>query len=338
MKSNTIKYVEMEIDASGMGCVNTNGGVNPDNGKSGSEEGYQNFIYPKSRGGQLYISANSIRGHLFKTEAKGVMLANKSGYNNNDGDTGEPVISKAEIGKITQRWASSYLGLIRGYMLTEKGGATVKRDSPLMITDFVNQIGSPNKSEVMVNHLAFDESGTKDKNSLFYQETWGDTHYKAKGAISIEKLRFISFDSRIGQQAVKFNENTKKHSAKEEISLYIESLIANLRTISQENELSEDITESIDVTYGRYKRKGTLFDYEEEGVLLNDAAVHAVVMETINRLKGFRIIKSKGFMNVDSVKVTLTAANKDESVETTLASDQVPSYELFYDHVEEDPC
>ncbi|RXJ68343.1 hypothetical protein CS022_24215 [Veronia nyctiphanis] len=126
----SVKYVEFNIKASGFGCVNTNGGVNPKTGKEGSDEGFQNRIYAKQRDGQMYISSNCIRGHFFEEDARGMMLANNAGFNNNDGERGELVVSKSDMPSVSQTFASSYLGLMRGYMLMEKGADSIKRNSP----------------------------------------------------------------------------------------------------------------------------------------------------------------------------------------------------------------
>jgi len=322
---NTVKFVELNIRASGFGCVNTNGNVNPKTGVEGSDDGYKNKIFPKSRGGQLYISNNSIRGYYFANEARGVMLAGKAGFNNNKGESGELVIGKADFPKVSQTFAGSYLGLLRGYMLTQKGGESIKRKSPLMVTDWVNHNKlEPNKNEVMVNHLALTDDGKKDKNSLFYAETWGDTDYKSRAIISVENLQFISMDSRLGQKEVDFGFNPKKNDVTEDINGFIESLTENIRTIATKRNMT---TEGISATYGTYTKKDVLFQFIEEGILLSNQAIHTLVTETIERFKEFQIVKSSGFVKVDNVAVTHSyGLNKtlDELGNNT------PNYEVFY--------
>ncbi len=322
---NTVKFVELDIRASGFGCVNTNGNINPKTGVEGSNEGYKNKIYPKSRGGQLYISNNSIRGYYFANEARGVMLAGKAGFNNNKGESGELVIGKADFPKVSQTFAGCYLGLMRGYMLTQKGGESIKRKSPLMVTDWVNHNKlEPNKNEVMVNHLALTDDGKKDKNSLFYAETWGDTNYKSRSIISIENLQFISLDSRLGQKEVDFGINPKKKDVTEDINNFIDTLINNIKIIAKKRKMT---TEGISATYGTFTKSDVLFQYLEEGILLSNQAIHTLVIETIERFKEFQIVKSSGFVKVDRVGVAYSyGLNKtlDELGDTT------PNYEVFY--------
>jgi len=322
---STVKFVELDISASGFGCVNTNGNINPKTGVEGSDDGYKNKIFPKSRGGQLYISNNSIRGYYFANEARGVMLAGKAGFNNNKGKLGELVIGEAEFPKVSQMFASSYLGLMRGYMLTQKGGESIKRKSPLMVTDWVNENElEPNKNEVMVNHLALTDDGKKDKNSLFYAETWGDTNYKSRSIISIENLQFISLDSRLGQKEVDFGINPKKKDVTEDINAFIETLIDNIKAIAIKRNMT---TEGISATYGKFTKNDVLFQYIEEGILLSNQAIHTLVTETIDRFKEFQIVKSSGFVKVDNVKTSYSyGLNKvlDE------LGDATPDYEVFY--------
>lgn len=298
---NTVNYVEVNIHASGFGCVNTNGNVNPNTGKAESEDGFKNKVYPKKRGNQLYVSKNCIRSHFFLNEARGFLLSGKVGFNNQKGDDGVLTISSKEMPEVSQTIASSYLGLLRGYMLTEKGGESIKRKSPLTITDFVNIADSqPNLNEVMVNHLALTEDGTKDKNSLFYAETWGDTQYFAKSIINIENLQFISIDSRLGHREVDFGINPKKENLDSEIEAFKQRLVENITEIAKRR--GWDST-GVEIEYGLFLRKDALFAFPEEGFLLKQKALNILVKETIERLKSFHIVKSSGFLKVDSLDI-----------------------------------
>jgi hypothetical protein len=319
---STVKFIEIDIEASGFGCVNTNGNINPRTGKEAGEDGFSNMIYPKSRDGQLYISNNCIRGHLFAEEARGLMLAGKTGFNNNSGDG--LILSAKDMPKDSQKIASSYLGLIRGYMLTEKGGESVKRKSPLTITDFVNiHEQKPNKNEIKVNHLALKEDGTKDKNSLFYEETWGDTHYRSTSIISIEQLQFIALDSRLGHKSVCFGNNPRAKNVNEQVELFVDNLINNIK---KQGEAYGIAVEGVNAEHGYFEKTDTLFQYPEEGILLNNQAIHVLVESTIKKLESLQILKSGGFMKVDRCNTKyLDGLN---SVLDDLG-DTVPEYHCF---------
>ncbi len=326
----SVKYVEFNISASGFGCVNTNGSINPKTGREGGDDGFKNRIFAKQRNGQMYISSNCIRGYFFEDDARGVMLANQAGFNGGKGEKGELVVTKAEMPKVSQTFASSYLGLIRGYMVVEKGSDSIKRSSPLMMTDWINQKGEPNMNEVMVNHLAIDEDGKKESNSLFYADTWGDTLYNGMGVLSIENLQFIPMDNRLGHQAVRFNQNGKKTNVKDEIDAFIANLVTNIKAIGERAGMSAALCDQISATHGLYVKPDTLFNYPEEGILLNNAAIHALVLETHQRLKKFNIVKSKGFVKTDFVEVNLTADFSDSILSQTLSEADLPDYTCFY--------
>jgi len=321
----TAKFVEMSINASGFGCVNTNGNINPRTGNNKSEDGFENKVYPKSRGGKMYIANNSIRSYLFLDEARGFMLNSKVGFNNNKGDNGALTLGKKDLPSSSQLIASSYLGLLRGYMLVEKGGESIKRKSPLTITDFMNQSElPPNKNEVMVNHLAVDEDGNKESNSLFYAETWGDTHYTSKAIINIENLQFVSTDSRLGHREVDFGADPKKGDNQADIEKFKSALVNNIIEIATQRGWP---TEGIDATFGLYEKKGTLLKFPEEGFLLSEQAVRTLVKETVERIRNLQIVKSKGFMKVDTVEVGLSKSLDQYLDDETLDS---VDFEKFY--------
>ncbi|PSV30341.1 hypothetical protein C9J44_20860 [Photobacterium sp. GB-27] len=330
-----INYIEFSLQASGFGCVNTNGNINPYTGKQGGDDGFKNRIFAKQRNGKMYISSNCIRGYFFEPDAKGMMLSNQGGYNNNKGDNGELVISSKDMPMISQKIASSYLGLIRGYMLTEKGGDAIKRNSPLMVTDWVNENGEPNKNEVMVNHLALDEDGKKESNSLFYQDTWGDTLYHGMAVLSLEQMQFIEMDNRLGHQAVRFNQNPKKAKVNDDIETFKTQLIYTLKAIGSRCGMAEETYDEINVTYGRFLKKDMLFAYPEEGILLNNAALHALVLETKRRFDTFSIIKSKGFVRTDKATVSMRSTFTAEGFAQALSPDVIPDYACFYDAIED---
>lgn len=337
----SINYIEFAFQASGFGCVNTNGNVNPYTGKQGGEDGFKNRIFAKQRNGKMYISSNCIRGYFFEPDAKGLMLASKTGFSGKDKndkkneDNGQLFINKADLPDVSQKIASSYLGLIRGYMLTEKGGDAIKRNSPLMVTDWINDKGEPNKNEVMVNHLALDEDGKKESNSLFYQDTWGDTLYHGMAVLSIEQMQFIEMDNRLGHQAVRFSQNPKKAKVNDEIETFKAKLIENLKNIGLRCGMPESKCDDIDVTYGRFMKKDMLFAYPEEGLLLNNAALHALIVETKRRFDTFAIVKSKGFVRTDKISVSMRSTLTTEGFEQALVPDTIPDYARFYEAVEE---
>ncbi|RXJ70851.1 hypothetical protein CS022_22260, partial [Veronia nyctiphanis] len=193
-----------------------------------------------------------------------------------------------------------------------------------------NQIGEPNANEVMVNHLAVDEDGKKESNSLFYQDTWGNTCYDGLAVLSIENLQFIAMDNRLGHQSVRFNQNAKKPSVKEDIEDFLITLIGNLKKIAEQCGMSQENIEKISATHDLFIKPGSLFTYPEEGILLNNEAIHALVLETQRRLNSFSIIKSKGFVRTENVVTNLTTEFQCSGLDMPLTGDIVPDYACFY--------
>ena len=81
----------------------------------------------------------------------------------------------------------SVTGLIRGYVVPSSQN---KRTSPLLMEDFVDQLGNGNFEQ-------FGQAGERDSSSFFSKTTFGDTEYKSYGSISVEQLQFISLDKKL---------------------------------------------------------------------------------------------------------------------------------------------
>jgi hypothetical protein len=143
----------------------------------------------------MYISQNCIRHHLFRSQAFDVHYANKS---KTDDLTG---------------MLASVTGLVRGYVVPSSQN---KRTSPLLIEDFVDQLGNGNFEQ-------FGQAGERDSSSFYSKTTFGDTKYIAYGSISIEQLQFISLDKKYDRQAMEINSGQGEAVAKS-VQNYIQSL------------------------------------------------------------------------------------------------------------------
>lgn len=156
-KVSGIKSVDFKITASGYGVVNWNGpttlqsdGRIIDNHTMPKLRGYSNLTGKESERGYklkkdpseisfketpMYISQNCIRHHLFRDHAFDLHYAN----------------DKNLIDVL-----ASITGLIRGYVVP---ASQCKRTSPLLITDFIDQLGNGNFEQM-------GRSGTKEKKSI----------------------------------------------------------------------------------------------------------------------------------------------------------------------------
>lgn len=293
-----IKSVDFKIKALGYGVVNWNGPTTlmGDNGKT-----VDNHTLPKLRGytnlsgkvkddtgykyrkeasdinfqeTPMYISQNCIRHHLFRDQAYDLHYAKDKNL--------EDVIA-------------SITGLIRGYVVPS---SQCKRTSPLLITDFVDQLGNGNFEQMGRSGSKEKETnkkGEESSNSFFSKTTFGDTEYEAYGSISIEQLEFISLDKKFDRAAMVIKEGEGEKVAKK-VADFIKSL--------------DPTRDPKAVFHPNYVRVGTIFEEGEVGILLDNTAIDILVKETLKMLQNLTIRQAKGYMYVDSIEVDYNDSNK----------------------------
>lgn len=296
-KITGIRSVDFKITALGYGVVNWNGpttlqsdGRIIDNHSMPKLRGYTNLTGKESEKGYklkkdpseinfketpLYISQNCIRHHLFRDQAYDLHYAK----------------DKNLLDVLT-----SMTGLIRGYVVPS---SQCKRTSPLLLEDFVDQIGNGNFEQM-------GRSGSKEKdkddkggdvasNSFFSKTTFGETEYLAYGSISIEQLQFISLDKKFDRAAmvIKADEGEKIAEA---VQTFIKSL--------------DPTRDPKAAFHPNYVRGGTIFEEGEVGILLDNVAIDILVQETLSMISELSIRQAKGYMYVDSVLVDYNDSHK----------------------------
>ncbi|AVH14310.1 type I-Fv CRISPR-associated protein Cas7fv [Acinetobacter indicus] len=301
-KVTGVKSVDFKITAYGYGVVNWNGptsltgndGKTVDNhtlpklrgfsnlsGKVKEETGYK---YRKEASDidfketPLYISQNCIRHHLFRDQSFDIHYAK----------------DKNLIDVL-----ASITGLIRGYVVPS---SQCKRTSPLLITDFIDQLGNGNFEQL--SNASSSEEITQDdgsktykrgENSIFSKTTFGDTEYIAYGSISIEQLQFISLDKKFDRASMIIKEGEGEKIA-ERVQEFIKSL--------------DPSKEPKAIFHKNYVRKGTIFNEGEVGILLDNTAIDILVKETLSMLEELVIKQAKGYMCVDTVEVDYNDSHK----------------------------
>lgn len=297
-KITGIKSVDFKITALGYGVVNWNGPTTlmGDNGKT-----VDNHTLPKLRGYSnlsgrvkeetgykyrkqaedinfketpLYISQNCIRHHLFRDQAYDLHYAK----------------DKNLLDVLT-----SITGLIRGYVVPS---SQCKRTSPLLLEDFIDQLGNGNFEQMGRSgskEKELNKNGEEVSNSLFSKTTFGETQYLAYGSISIEQLQFISLDKKFDRAAMVIKEGDGEKIA-EAIQAFIKSL--------------DPTQDPKAVFHPNYVRGGTIFEEGETGILLDNVAIDILVQETLNMIGGLSIRQAKGYMYVDSVLVDYNDSHK----------------------------
>ena len=301
-KVTGVKSVDFKITAYGYGVVNWNGptsltgndGKTVDNhtlpklrgfsnlsGKVKEETGYK---YRKEASDidfketPLYISQNCIRHHLFREQSFDLHYAKDKNLID-------------VLGSIT--------GLIRGYVVPS---SQCKRTSPLLITDFVDELGNGN-FEQLSNASSSEEviqaDGTKTykrgENSIFSKTTFGDTRYTAYGSISIEQLEFISLDKKFDRAAM-----IVKDGEGESIAQAVQDFVKTLDPSRNPKA----------VFHQNYVRTGTIFEEGEAGILLDNTAIDILVKETLTMIAELSIKQAKGYMYVDEIEVDYNDSNK----------------------------
>lgn len=311
-KVTGIKSVDFKITALGHGVVNWNGpttlagddGKTVDNHTLPKLRGYTNltgkikdetgYKYKKQatdidfKQNPLYISQNCIRHHLFRSQAFDLHYAKKANL---------------------QQVLASATGLIRGYVVPATQN---KRTSPLLLEDFVDQLGNGNFEQ-------FGQAGERDSSSFYSKTTFGDTKYISYGSISVEQLQFISLDKKFDREAMEL-----KVGQGEEVAQAIEEYIQSLNpTLSPKAVFHEN-----------YVRRGTIFEEGENGILLNGDAVKALIDYALELISELSIRQAKSYMYVDEVLVDYNDSTKmmrikrDESAIATKPESDFASY--FY--------
>lgn len=282
-----IRSVDFKIISKGHGVVNWNG---PTNLQGEDGKILNNHTLPKLRGytnlsgrvkdtgykyrkeptdidfkeNPLYISQNCVRHHLFKEQTFDLHYADAKNIKN---------------------ILASLTGLIRGFVVPSTQN---KRTSPLLLEDFVDQLGNGNFEQ-------FGQAGVRDSSSFYSKTTFGDTEYISYGSISIEQLQFISLDKKFDREAMAIKEGEGEDIAKL-IEEYIQSL---------------DSSRSAKVTFHKnYVRNGTIFEEGENGILLNNDAVAIVIEETLNKIRNLYIRQAKSYMYVDDLIIDYNNSNK----------------------------
>ena len=309
-KVRGIKSVDFKIKALGHGVVNWNGPTNlaqedgrtVDNHTLPKLRGYTNlsgkvkdtgYKYRKEptdidfKETPLYISQNCIRHHLFRDQAYDLHYAKD---------------------KNLEKVIASLTGLIRGYVVPS---SQCKRTSPLLIEDFVDQLGNGNFEQ-------FGQAGERDSSSFFSKTTFGDTEYLSYGSISIEQLQFISLDNKFDRAAMVIKEGQGEKVA-QLVKEYIKSLNPK---ISPEA-----------IFHKNYVRNGTIFEEGENGILLNQDAIQILVETSIQKIKELSIRQAKSYMYVEEVLVDYNDSTKMMRIKrdpSQIENQPKPDYAIYF--------
>jgi hypothetical protein len=195
---------------------------------------------------------------------------------------------------------ASITGLIRGFVVPS---SQCKRTSPMLIEDFVDELGNGNFDQ-------FGQAGERDSSSFFSKTTFGDTKYTSYGSISIEQLQFIALDNKFDRAAMIIKEGQGEKVA-EQVQKFIKSLNPELDPKA--------------IFHSNYVRGGTIFEEGEQGILLDEVAIGILIDEALEMLKNLSIRQGKGYMYVDDLEVDYNSSNKMMRFKNTKAESVNPN-------------
>jgi len=215
---------------------------------------------------KIKISSDALRNNIFKED----LVAQTSSF------IYHPALLYSYI--------ASPLGILRGYMFAGKDGKTIKRKSPLTITD-AEQISS-GKSYIET----FSRSGEKDihenkevsDTSFFKKETIGDIEYQTEGNLNIGDLQFISADSIFDRVCFNPNEYEDYYKKFAEVNI---------------SDYNGDI--------GYYTMKTSIVDIPEYGLLLSDKTVKVLIKEIFKRILKLNIVRTKAYAELYELNIKL---------------------------------
>lgn len=175
--------------------------------------------------------------------------------------------------------------MIRGFVVPS---SQCKRTSPLLMEDFVDELGNGNFEQ-------FGQAGERDSSSFFSKTTFGNTKYTSYGSISIEQLQFISLDKKFDRCAMVIKEGQG-----EEVAQAVQGFIQSL---------NPDLSPQA-VFHHNYVRGGTIFEEGENGILLNNDAIQALIEHSLQMISELSIRQAKAYMYVDEILVDYNDSHK----------------------------
>lgn len=200
----------------------------------------------------------------------------RHGIFENEVDVVNPSIMQMD--NVFAQYLLSPVGLSRGYMFTYKDSSAVKRKSPLTITDAIQTDG--NKSNIEVGST----TGERSETSFFYTEKIGDTTYESKGVIDLKQLMFVSADAKFDRLAI--NPDWVNIGLTHDV----------LKSYFGENAKEE---------YGWFTSTNKYFGpaMAENGILLNDEIVDALVKFILKGILGVNIRRNNAWFKAASLQI-----------------------------------
>lgn len=192
--------------------------------------------------------------------------------------------------------------ILRGYLYTEKGGSSLKKKSPLYLTD-AEEIGPWRKSITADFHS---RSGEKESNTgkgsddakdttIYKIENVGSTTYLATGGIDVTELRFISADPLYDRMAVNVDGGINE-------KIYTNELQRNMVNFTPE------------FKYYFLENSYTADEWAERGVLLNDESVDMLIKRLLKNMLNIEILRRNAHLRTNKLELTVNCTDGEQHI------------------------
>jgi hypothetical protein len=302
-KITGVKSVDFKVIAKGRGIVNWNGSIDGEFGSSHSVPKMTNFSMYKTitkEDGTTFQVKNSAQNIDF---TKSKIFVSQNCIRNALFKEECPYHLDLKAEDATDL-LKSLIGTLRGFAIAD--GSPLMRKSPLMVSDFIATNNEVTDVEIKAKTASKDVKGT-----IFSQTSQGKVDYEGIVSLSVEEIQFISLDNTYGRaSSLSLSEEEGTKLAKE-----VENSIKKYSN-----------NEGIKVTYGIYKRINSVSKGGEIGLLLNEEAIDALVEVTLDKLSNLQIMKNKGFLVSDNVKVRYNQSIFSEEIESVEKTSKYAEY------------
>lgn len=186
--------------------------------------------------------------------------------------------------------------ILKGFMFASNGGLTIKKASPITLTD-AKEISLDSNISPYTNVIDFDvhsKAGERTKTSLYNIENVGEAIYMSRGFLRLDEMQFISGDSTYDRDAL----GTETDGGKYE-SIFLEALKNNFGDFN--------------FGFDFYYMKNSIYqdEWAERGVKLYKENVDFLVKDMIKRLFKVAIYRKKSYLKF--VKINVSVLYEDEN-------------------------
>ena len=213
---------------------------------------------------KVKIASNCLFNHLFKDD---ILSQN-------------PSIQKSN--NILYNFISSPINILRGYVFANANANTIKKKSPICITDAEQISNNISSIEVMTKSGCKTNEETKS-DTFFFKENVGQIEYASSGMIDLTELQFLS----CSEQFDRFG------FTPDLINLFNKFFNLHIKKLNLEEQKLE---------IKKYIKKGNINRISEEGIVFNQEIVIAFVKLFFERLLTLKIQRHGAYAEISELE------------------------------------